>query len=325
MQQTLFPALHKVAATLYFHHYTVQLRAQEDCTIDYFIGDMLRDSFLYACSRVMVKKGRKEITLFELLDSHHYQTAAALAASGCKNKRKGFALDISPVAKEKYRAGEVLSFGIVLMGKHNQQLPAVLQALQLMAKKGIGRGKLKFSLYSFSETNISGPGRLLYRYKKPAEAIVAAHPIRLTDFAAAHARKEWLQVNYLSPTMFDDRGHLTGSYSFKTLLQKTISRIADAALLYAGATAAQYKAAQAETEAYLQQTAMPVRVAELQWHELPLPGGKRNEALLLRGHTGRMVYTGKFNFYLDVLLLAQWLQTGDNTTYGFGKISVEYE
>ena len=323
MQESLFPNLFKVVSNYYFHHYTVQLQAEENCSINYFVGDMLRDSFLYACSEVKIMLGKKEITLYELLSHHHYQTAANYTKSGCKNKRKGYALDISTITQKTYKTNEVVSFGIVLIGKHNQQLPAVIKSLQLMTKKRIGKNK--FSLQSFSETNLNGPDNLIYQTNKPIGGTIVKHPITLANFKTATAKKEWLQVNFITPTVFDDKGYLTGSYPFKTLLQKTISRIADTAFLFSGTSATQYKAAIPELEKYLQQTMMPVRVINLQWDELVLPGSKEKEALTLRGHTGIVVYTGKFNFYLDMLKLAEWLQIGDNTTYGFGKIKVLYE
>ena len=323
MQESVFPNLYKVVSNYYFHHYTVQLQAEEDCSINYFAGDMLRDSFLYACSEVKIMLGKKEITLYELLSHHHYQTAANYTKADCKNKRKGYALDISTINQKTYKAKAVLSFGIVLIGKHNQQLAAVITALQLMTKKRISKNK--FSLQSFSETNLHGPDNLMYQAKKNMGNTIPKHPISLTSFKGLAAKKEKLEVDFVTPTVFDDKGYLSGSYSFKTLLQKTISRIADTAFLFSGISAAQYKAAIPEFEKYLQQTMMPVREINLHWHELVLPGSKEKESLTLRGHTGMVVYTGKFNFYLDVLRLAEWLQIGDNTTYGFGKIEVLYE
>lgn len=324
MQEKLFPNLFKVVSNFYFHHYNIQVVAAEDCRFRYFEGDALRDSFLYACSKVKINHEKKEMSLFDLLNNCHYQSAANIIKADCKNKRKSFAIDISNINKQLYKSGEVLNFGLVIIGKLNQHLVAIIEALQLMVKKGIGKDKLKFSLAAFSETNLNGPDTILYQNKKPVVAIMPQHPISLANFKTVGAKEQWIRFNFITPTAFDNNGILTGGYSFRTILQKTISRIIDTAFLFAGTTATQYRAAIAEMDKYLQQTVAPVSKIELSWHQIISPAAKGKTSLILFGHTGYMVYNGMFNFYLDVLLLSQWLQVGDNTTYGFGKIEIQY-
>jgi CRISPR-associated endoribonuclease Cas6 len=288
-----------------------------------FNGAWLRSSFGEVLSRRLVDQKRKiKNSLFDLLFNNQLPVRHPLRET-YKNKSGGipraYVLKHSPVSGVLNR-GETYSFQLTLLGHFNQYLPEICAALANMCEAGLGENRARCRLLSILEEDASGQRHFLWHHSDK-HILQAGHPISIHDFRHWQFRDEHLTFRFLSPTQIKERDFHPADFSFPDLLVSLFRRMDDLSQIY-------FNEAPAVADTFLELHKLRVTTDALSLRRMPdflYHSHSQQAPMWIKGYTGTITYKGRFNRYLPMLKLGEFLHIGNKTTYGCGAYTLAHE
>jgi len=312
---------------LYFHHYIVRFEAQEDTTFPSFQGAWLRGLFGQIAAEIYLEPGiaksrniknktsLRDILMLQLPESKPASKSRFTSESG--NPRPYvFSPDIRQ--KKRLKKGELFSFGFTLVGKCNLHLNQVIDAFIKMGKHGFGNEQNTFNLLSVTETHSGNDTNTVFHHSKK-RINKPELPILLKNFLDTQFKKEQATIQFETFTRLGENDCYHGSFSFHDLTRNIAARLQNLACLYCGA--------KPESLADFLQYAPQVKIqhTDLYWNQYATLQTENNNHRLIDGYTGLITFSGKFNRYLPLLKIGEFLHAGKDTAYGAGKYRLLHE
>lgn len=213
-----------------------------------------------------------------------------------------------------FESGEGFSFGLTLLGCAVDALAPCIAALQAMGTRGLGTNRAPFAIEQVEQRHADGLWRPLV---SPAQGIWFASPqpldgSQLPQPKLTHA----LEVAFLTPTSLTENDQpCLRAPSFKTLFSRALGRA-----LMVGSELQGVDLLDATTKKDLLNRAGAIRLTAdaTCWQELERFSPKEEKERRFGGLMGLAAYEGDFAPFIPWLALAETLQVGKKTSFGFG-------
>ncbi len=296
--------------SFYLHHYIIRYRISGVKQITRLPEDYLKSVL---SSAIKITYGDNS-SLGNVLFATKYKDPFN-NSTGYRDAPPPYIIRNAQPRKKSYTDGEVFSFELILMGDTNKKLQQIFDALKVMAVEMSDAKANRFEWMSMHEMDERGLTYLLADAKSK-KVTKPTHPISLSSFSKSILKQEQLTFQYLSPTRLStDYDDLRGFNFFQIVFQLTV-RAQLLAHIYTGAPVKPLD----EISEWCQ-PAMKVKPLsiELKNHSYLRKGGH-----IVDGFTGAITYSGKFNYYLPLLLMGQWLHVGKNASLGCGQYKLEF-
>jgi hypothetical protein len=295
--------------------YRFAFRMQSDLRLPDFAGSLLRGQFGAALRRTACMTGAKTCTGCPLLATCPYPAIFETPAPPSHHLQKfsqvpnPYVIEPPPLGTRSIAAGEVLSFGMVLVGRALDQLPLVAYALQRALRQGLGSerasGELEDIAWEREDESIS--------VWDAAAGRVGAHEPVLELPPFDECRTARLEIG--TPLRLQDNGRplAADEISPRKLITSLIRR---AALLFEFHAGRPGLGAQAGALAQHAERLADERA--LEWHDWSRYSSRQKQTMTLGGVLGAWTLHGDLAPLLPWLWLGQWLHTGKNATMGMG-------
>lgn len=308
-----FAAIYEVLASLYVHRYQFVIEAEGSTALG-FLPDTLRDALLFQLAQIPARIEGKSVNVFDAMQNGWFIDNKDLRTAQNKD-RKGYSLSYLQHNLKQTEPGTRIVFNLVLTGNHNKFAGQWITAVQEMCRQGFGTDKATFNIVNVSESGFaSDPVTIDFQN---ALKIKPARPIHFHDFLSFSSEKEYLNIDFKSPTNFGD-SELSAGISFREMIVKSLSRFLDLAAFYCGADESKYREAADMIPSFCADTRLQLHQQFTKWKYFSFPANRGKDMRTISGCTGNIVWKGKFNRYLPILKMGEILQTGDNITHGSG-------
>jgi hypothetical protein len=231
-----------------------------------------------------------------------------------------FVLEPPETPEREVKLGELLSLGLVLVGRAISLAPYFLAACREMGRQGVGRGRGQFRLERVIADDPGDPkGRIVYDGDRDLLA-PAVPPWTLEDLHAGRNSKEHVTIEFLTPTRLRQDADLVVRPEFSTLVTALLRRIAVLAEAHCSAQPLQ------DARSILA-TARDVRVlkTDLGWHDWERYSARQQTRMALGGFVGRITFAGPLTPWWPLLRLGEVLHVGKGTAFGLGKYRIVEE
>jgi len=214
--------------------------------------------------------------------------------------------------KTEYAPGEVLSFGLVLVGRAIEYLPYFLYTFGELGRIGLGKGRGRFSLKRAWAVGPEGEevvyeGEMFRRPSFRSSSEVATLP-GLTE----------VSLSFLTPTRIKYSERLVLDLEFHILVRSLLRRISLLSYFHCG------RELKLDFRGLIDR-ARDVETAErdLRWYDWERYSGRQKVRMKLGGFVGRVSFRGELEEFWPLLVLGQEVHVGKGTSFGLGWYRIE--
>lgn len=305
-----------------FARYEFRLKAEDTLDLPAYKGSTLRGAFGHAFRSVTCSVKREDCDgcMLRTKCAYSYVFFTPPPPSATMMRKYPYAphpFIIEPPSdpKQTYAPGEILSFGLVLVGKGADYLPYFVFAFCELGKRGLGRGNKRFSLQSVHHCSPHGTRQIFSATENILEEPKSY--MSLSDLSHSGLSASEVQIQYLTPTRVIDEGHLSDEIEFSLLIRALLRRISTLAYFHCGTELdLDYKGLIARAEA------VKTSSSSLIWHDWERYSTRQKAKLKMGGVLGEATYTGPVQEFYPLLLLGEHLHVGKGTSMGLGKYQI---
>jgi hypothetical protein len=218
---------------------------------------------------------------------------------------------------EAYETGELLSLGLVLIGRAIDYLPYFIYALDEMGQRGLGHGRGKARLarvLTAAAAAVAAPETAIYTTTNPQLASgwpVCSGP-RPTDWVGNAMR-----LRLATPARLKDEGRLTPSLDFALLIRSLLRRASELTRIHCEATLGLDYREWIDRARSVQQVE-----AALRWHDWERYSRRQETRMKMGGLVGTVVFAGELAPFVPLVTLGLDLHVGKGTSFGLGRYEI---
>ena len=305
-------------------HLRFQVRAAESILFENEPGAALRGALYEALSKNFCSEA------FGPLTPHHRETCPVcwLLAAEDADARRGHNIPRPltlqpPLEQTHFRPGQVMRFGVSLIGQAQNMLPYIARAVQKMGGIGVGKGRGRFTLLTIDEVHpLLDTERTLMNgrtVKRPTLQVTPSAVVDVADKLPHHA----VTLDLLTPMRLTAQGGLAKHFEPAVFVQRLLERCQSLAEHYAEhppdarrPTREDWLAAQAELLA--EAASLKVGYDCTEWVEAFSGSRRTGRASPISGLVGRVRLDGSVARLLPWLLWGAALHVGKNAVKGSG-------
>lgn len=219
----------------------------------------------------------------------------------------------------QWQQGGTISFGLTLFDSLARDIEGIKASLQRMGERGWGKHRVSFTLLELSQRTPFGK-RLIWSELAPNSTMVPlTNSLEEAVLGAAalcgEAALELVQLNTLTRLHIKDAGNAVTSAPSAELFARTVCRRLLA--LVGSHTEQERRAVHSQLNG--------LETLTLCWdHTQTAPlnrfSARQQQRHSIEGLQGRWAYSGDIARLIPWLALADWLQLGNKTSFGFGSI-----
>jgi hypothetical protein len=309
-----------------YSRFRFTLRAEDDARLPAYLGSTLRGAMGRAFRRGSCLSLRSHCSDCMFSSRCAYAYIFETSQASTINKGAGvehfyiphpFVIEPPLDGKTIFKAGEELTFDLLLIGSGLHFFPFFIAAFAQAAAEGLGAGRHRFRLENVAQwlddelvLLWNGGNRLL---GNPVAQVLT------NDLEAGIDCRE-ITLHLQTPLRIKERGHLVNEISFPLLIRSIFRRLDLLGRVHGdGPLILPY------TD-YLQQAAAVSAVPEansLYWTEWRRYSNRQKVHMNMGGYCGSIRYQGDLGPFLPYLKMAAVLHLGKGTVYGLGKIAIE--
>ena len=214
-----------------------------------------------------------------------------------------------------FSPGDLFDFGLILFGEFNDYLPYFIYAFEEMCKSGLGGRRQPVIL---NLDRVTAKGTDIYSGAK-RELLPGDFTDNIFLKAAPERPVGELKVFLRTPVRLKFDNRLSDDIPFHILIRAALRRVSSLFETYSdGEPLLDYKG--------LVKAAEGVRTAEkeLKWVDIKRYSNRQEQEMLIGGVAGKILYQGDIGPFLPVLELAALLHIGKQTSFGLGKMDLEF-
>lgn len=222
--------------------------------------------------------------------------------------------------RRDFRAGEVLSFRFLLIGKAIDYLPYFVYAFEELGKIGIGKGKGRYAVKEV--LCIGKEGEAVTIYDAVTKTLSPADPMTIHIDCASTGAKErnirHVTLAFLTPTRILYEGHLTLDIEFHMLIRALLRRLSLLSYFHGNGNPST-----CDFRGFIER-AKSVRVGErnLRWYDWERYSGRQDTRMKMGGFVGTITFEGEIAHFLPILEAGEIVHVGKGTTFGLGKYEI---
>lgn len=212
--------------------------------------------------------------------------------------------------------GEELVFDLLLFGQAAELQGFVLVALERMAARGLGKQRASFRLERVRWRSPDGTWKEGYRRGERAWQGVPAVALP----GPGGTGNGGLTLRFETPTRFKNSGRLSDDFTFRNLTFRMLRRLLELAHFHVPDAEVDW-----QFRPFLER-ANQVRVVrrDLRWWDWERWSQRQRTAMRLGGFIGELELQGELSPFLPLLAAAEVVHVGKGTTFGLGKLRVEW-
>lgn len=280
--------------------------------MNFWIGAVLRNRFLYAADKVICKQG---ISLRQLIETLPLQEEHFLYKQLRGGFPKGFLFDCSRLPYNApgfiLEADRIYTFSLILIGKNIVYKTLFIEAIQLMLNEGFGHPIVPMTIVDIAEKDISG-----FHSPSIEQEQIKLELLFRTPVCLLHSPKE-------ESNGFQNK--LNNFPSFYQFMRSLAYRVITLGILYANGTEIESRKQMDEMiEQYIRPSAYALLLkADLHYEKrYSSPKKEEKKVYSMSGYTGKLVFGQVYANYFALLTFASELGVGSDINYGLGNFQV---
>ncbi|MCX7770462.1 MAG: CRISPR system precrRNA processing endoribonuclease RAMP protein Cas6 [Proteobacteria bacterium] len=213
-----------------------------------------------------------------------------------------------------YRAGEEITFSLIIIGKAIDYLPYFIYTFDVCGEVGIGRGRGKFILKRVEQDN-----KILYDNKKkhilpPEKKFIEIKEV--FDFSNNDVSS--IELELLTPVRIKHERKLVSNIDFYILMKNIMLRLNLLNFFHCEGVEAGWDHRQILEKA----KEVKVKESNLRWFDWQRYSSRQDTKMSLGGVIGKVIYYGNIKPFLPLLEAGELLHVGKNTSFGLGKYEI---
>lgn len=301
--------------------YQLSLRAQENLILPIYKGGTLRGGFGYTFRRLCcINKKRESCKECPLKERCPYgYVFATQPPEGSKVLRtlsdipRPFVIEPPLDTKSVYSQGATLEFNLILIGKAIDYLPYFILTFKELGTIGIGKDRGKYELSEVCD--------LCHKkiYDSKDDTIRNSNSrIPLNELSVSHLlQRSSLAFSFITPTRIKFQQDLVVTPEFHVILRALLHRLSSLSYFHCGSQLdIDYKSLICQAEK------VKIKESSLNWTDWERYSSRQKTRMKLGGFVGKITYTGRFEYFLPLLLAGQYTHIGKNCTFGLGKYEI---
>ena len=215
-----------------------------------------------------------------------------------------------------FAAGSPFDFSLLLFGKANESLPYFVYAFEIMGEAGIGK-KLRGQRGRFALNTVKKAGAVIYDSdskklkSSKTEDVVIIPALQTPDTST-------VRVNLLTPLRLKHNNMLSSELPFHTLVRAMLRRISGLFEHFGdGEPLLDYRGLIARAQD------ITIENSSLRWHDWERYSNRQEQAMMMGGLIGSVVYSGSLAPYLPLFELCKNLHIGKQSSFGLGLFDYE--
>lgn len=338
-----------------FHLATYQIVLEagpEGLWLPRYKGSTLRGGFGRAFKRIAC--AQREIPCPECLlrttcpYAYVFETAPPPGAQALRNYEnipRPFVLEPPDDGKERYRPGETLTFGLVLVGRAVNYLPYFIVAFRELGAMGIGKGRHSYRLTEIRAVHpLNGTTVAVYREEdhlvRNVNLTVTWPEVKSCAVMGGYRHAVWLPdrpsgddtsprpaasdqltfkvaLDFLTMTRIKYDERYAGRLEFHMLVRALLRRISSLAYFHHGFEPG------LDYQGLIEKAGRIKIVADdTRWVDWERYSSRQDGRVKMGGLVGRVVYEGDLEVFFPLLLLGELIHVGKGAVFGMGKYEV---
>ena len=221
--------------------------------------------------------------------------------------------------RTRYPPGDLLEFGLVLVGRAINYLPYFIVVFQELGKVGLGRGRGKYTLREVAAVQpLDGAEEIIY---SAANEMVCDRDLSVgwkeiqvqSSKLKVQPPTSKLTVNFLTPTRIKHQGRYVVHPEFHVLIRAILRRVSSLSYFHCGERwETDYRG--------IIEAARGVRLAEARtgWVDWERYSRRQRQRMKLGGFVGQASYEGGLAPFLPLLVLGELVHVGKACVFGNG-------
>jgi len=300
---------------------TLTLRALASVRLPAYKGSMLRGAFGHALRRTVCAMGPeqpcescrlRQACVYSRIFETFIEGPPPPFLRGLPSAPRPYVFEPGD-DREDFAPGDPLAFDLLLIGQAVDLQAYVLLAVERMARAGLGAARAPFEL-ARAEVPTPGGGHLALFENGRATGPAAPPSLPARDgIDAARAT-----IRLLTPLRFKERGHLSTTLDFRSLVLAMVRRTLELAWFHVPGAEIDW------TFRPLLDRAAAIRsTSHLAWHDWDRYSNRQQRKVTLGGLLGTLDLEGDLTPFAPLLRTAEILHAGKGTTVGLGRIAIE--
>jgi len=295
---------------------TVELKALQPARLPYYKGSVIRGGFGLAFRRVACPFPKREcaecLLRRQCVWSYVFATPRP---EGSAIMRKYETIPhpfvIEPPLDDRTRLerGEILAFGLTLIGKAMDYVPYFIYAFEQMAEQGLGPGRARFAIHTVQQNGTAF-------YDPESNAITSPLAHAQLGFNGKEQASS-VTLRFLSPTRMLYNGKMARRPAFHVVLRSLLRRIGLLTYFHDTPIEIDYTGLIKQAESV---NTAACSMATFQWRRY---SSRQDQAIEMEGMLGTVVCQGELGPFLPYLRAGEVVHVGKGTSFGMGKYKLE--
>lgn len=222
--------------------------------------------------------------------------------------------------RTSYTPGQMLDFGLVLVGRAIEYLPYFIVVFRELGREGIGRGRRKYALGQVTALHPTNGERVVIYdgqdLMPPAQEMTLTYE-QLAERAESLPEDE-IAVHFLTPTRLKHKGEYVEKPEFHILLRAVMRRVSSLYYFHCGERwDTDYRGTIEVAKA------VEVAQAGTGWVDWERYSRRQGWRMNLGGFVGEMRYSGNLRPFLPILALGEWVHVGKACVFGNGQYVIQ--
>jgi hypothetical protein len=308
-------------------HYHLTLEAGEEIRLPAYKGSTLRGGFGHTFKRLVCLQRARE-TCDGCLLTHACPYAylfdptpppGAEVLSAQSDVPLAFLLEPPLDTQTHYAPGDVLTFGLTLVGRAMAYLPYFVLVFRQLGERGLGRERGRYTLQTVTALH-PVDGRTAPVFAADDELVRDQDlSVRWPDLAAHAAAwpADRLTVDFLTPARLKHGGRYHERPDFHVLVRALLRRVSSLAYFHGG------QRWETDYQGWITQAEqVHTTAAHTSWMEWERYSTRQKQRTSLGGTVGQMVYEGDLAPFRPLLALGEWIHVGKACVFGNGQMRV---
>ena len=308
---------------LIFSCFRIRIVAQDALHLPVYKGSTFRGAFGHTFRRIVCVTKEKACAECMMRSSCVYSYVFETPPpSDTRMMRKypyaphPFILEPPLTRRTTYTPGEVLSFGLTLIGRAIEYLPYFIYTFEEMGRVGIGKGRGKYRIDAVWGIEPEGGERVIYEGAKKTLVDEYAR-MRYEDLSDREVGQNALTLSFLTPTRIKSGGRLTLGMDFRILVRSLLRRLSLVCYFHCD------QALDLDYRAWIERAGKVETVRrDLRWYDWTRYSGRQDTMMRMGGFVGEIAFGGDWKPFLPFVLFGKTLHVGKGTSFGLGKYEI---
>ncbi|MDI6786397.1 MAG: CRISPR system precrRNA processing endoribonuclease RAMP protein Cas6 [bacterium] len=224
---------------------------------------------------------------------------------------------IEPPENEKlhYKEGEILKFGLVLIGKAIDYLPYFIYAFNELGNIGIGRAKGKYYLETVLGLDNENYTEIYNNKDKILDnSFKVIDHKTIEEECKRYKNIKSISLDFLTPLRIKHDNRLTNRLEFNVLITALMRRISLLSYFHC-----EQKLDVDIKEIIECAREIKVKESTLNWYDWERYSNRQDTRMKLGGLVGNITFEGEIATFFPYLVLGEYIHIGKNCSFGLGR------